>query len=86
MNVELISEDRDLLKLCREVLADISDEIWHVSQVVENSVGQNADLWLWDYCPGLVLSKEVFNHSFKASVPRSTTGSSRVQSPNRCHG
>jgi signal transduction histidine kinase len=65
MNVELISEDRDLLKLCREVLADISNEIWHVSQVAESSVGQNADLWLWDYCPGLVLPKEVFDHSSK---------------------
>ena len=48
MNVELISEDRELQKLCCEVLAEISGEAWCVSPVSGDSVGQNADLWLWD--------------------------------------
>jgi signal transduction histidine kinase len=57
MHVEVISEDRELLKLCREVLADISENTWSVSPVSGDSERQHADLWLWDYVPGQVLPK-----------------------------
>jgi signal transduction histidine kinase len=63
MNVGLISEDRELLKLCREVLADISDKTWRVSPVSGDSDGRGADLWLWDYTPGQVLPQAVSTHS-----------------------
>jgi signal transduction histidine kinase len=59
MNVGLISEDRELLTLCREVLADISDRAWSVSAASGVSDEQIADLWLWDYVPGRVLPKIV---------------------------
>ena len=59
MNVEVISEDRELLKLCREVLADISENTWCVSPVSDDSERQSADLWLWDYVPGQVLPEIV---------------------------
>jgi signal transduction histidine kinase len=57
MNVGLVSEDHELLKLCREVMADISDDAWSVSPASGDSDGQSADLWLWDYLPGQVLPK-----------------------------
>jgi signal transduction histidine kinase len=62
MNLELISEDRDLSKLCREVLTEISGESWSISPVNADSIGQIADLWLWDYSPGLVLPEAVSNY------------------------
>ena len=57
MNVGLVSEDHELLKLCREVIADISDDAWSVSPARGDSDGESADLWLWDYLPGQVLPK-----------------------------
>ena len=63
MNVGLISKDRELLKLCREVLSDISDKTWSVSPASGDSDGQLADLWLWDYAPGQVLPKTAPSHS-----------------------
>jgi signal transduction histidine kinase len=63
MNVDLISEDRELLKLCLEVAADISDETWSVSPVSGDSGGQGTDLWLWDYVPGQALPKTISSHS-----------------------
>ena len=63
MNVGLISEDRELLKLCREVLAEISDNTWSVAPASGNSDGQIADLWLWDYVPGQALPELVSPNS-----------------------
>ena len=54
MNLELISKDRDLLKISREVLADIPGESWSISLVSADSIKPEADLRLWDYFPGLV--------------------------------
>jgi signal transduction histidine kinase len=61
MNVGLVSEDRELLKLCREVLTDISDNAWSVSPTSGDSDGQSADLWLWDYVPGQALPETLFS-------------------------
>ena len=52
MNVGLISEDRELLKLCREVLAAIPDQAWSVTPASADSDCRGADLLLWDYVPG----------------------------------
>jgi len=59
MNLELISEDRDLYKLCREVVAEIPGQSWSVLPVTPDTLGQEADLWLWDYSPGLSISESV---------------------------
>lgn len=65
MNVELISEDRGLFKLCREVLAETSTEPSCVSPVSGNAIGQSADLWMWDYFPGMVLPDSLSSHPFR---------------------
>lgn len=59
MNLELISDDRDLLKLCREVLGDIPGQAWSIALGSPDSISQDADLRLWDYTPGLALPEEV---------------------------
>jgi signal transduction histidine kinase len=63
MNVGLISEDRELLRLCREVLADISDKPWSVYPASGDTDGHIADLWLWDYLPGRALPSTAPEHS-----------------------
>ena len=61
MNLELISEDRDLLKMSREVLAEISGETWCVSLAGADSSTADADLRLWDYFPGMGLPEAVLS-------------------------
>jgi len=63
MNVGLISEDRELLHLCREVLADISDNTWSVAPISGTSDRKIADLLLWDYTPGQALPEIASAHS-----------------------
>jgi signal transduction histidine kinase len=55
MNLDLVSEDRDLFKLCREVLADIPGQSWSIALLDAASITPDADLRLWDYFPGLAL-------------------------------
>jgi signal transduction histidine kinase len=62
MNLELISEDRDLFKLCREVLADMPGDRWSISPANGDSPVNGADLWLWDYSPGLTLPGSISDH------------------------
>jgi signal transduction histidine kinase len=57
MKVGLVSQDRELLKLCREVMADVSSNSWTVSLSKGDPNQENADLWLWDYFPGQGLPK-----------------------------
>ena len=61
MNLELISHDRDLLKLSREVLGDIPGESWCISLVSADAIKPEADLRLWDYSPGLFLPEAAFS-------------------------
>ena len=75
MNVGLISEDRELLHLCREVLADISHNTWSVSPLSGTSDGKIADLLLWDYIPGQTLPEMAPASFFATPVPRPTAGS-----------
>jgi signal transduction histidine kinase len=59
MKLELISEDRDLLKMCREALSEISVEYWSFSSVNAGETTPDADLWLWDYTPGATLPDSI---------------------------
>jgi signal transduction histidine kinase len=55
MNVKLVSEDRDLYKLCRESLAEIPGHNWDVSAIGSQEHDDGSDLWLWDYHPAMAL-------------------------------
>src|ERR1035438_4064118 len=55
MYVKLVSEDRDLYKLCRESLAEIPGHDWEVSAVGSQEHDDGSDLWLWDYHPAMTL-------------------------------
>ena len=57
MYVKLVSEDRDLYKLCRESLDDIPGHAWDISAVDCQEHDDASDLWLWDYHPAMVLSE-----------------------------
>jgi signal transduction histidine kinase len=62
MYVKLVSEDRDLYKLCRESLNDIPGHAWDLSAVPGQDHDDASDLWLWDYQPAMVLP-EFTSHS-----------------------
>ena len=62
MYVKLVSEDRDLYKLCRESLNDIPGHAWDISAVAGQEHDDASDLWLWDYQPAMVLP-EFTSHS-----------------------
>jgi signal transduction histidine kinase len=59
MKLELISEDRDLFKMCREALSEISADDWSVIPVSAATSDPDTDLWLWDYTPGLALPNSI---------------------------
>jgi signal transduction histidine kinase len=65
MNLELISEDRDLYTLCREVLAEMPGDEWSISPVSGKLAAPDSDLWLWDYAPGLELPGSISGHPAK---------------------
>ena len=49
MDVKLVSQDRDLYKLCQEILAEIPGHNWHISTVEpEDASCSSSDLHLWD--------------------------------------
>jgi signal transduction histidine kinase len=52
MDVRLISQDRDLYRLCREILAEIPGHEWTVT-VVDSEKGNNGEsgLYIWDFQP-----------------------------------
>jgi len=62
MYVKLVSEDRDLYKLCRESLNDIPGHAWDISAVAGQEHDDASDLWLWDFQPSMVLP-EFTSHS-----------------------
>ena len=54
IDIRLVSSDLELTKLLREVLAEIHEP--QCSLIVGNSENEpDADLWLWDYEPGIEL-------------------------------
>jgi signal transduction histidine kinase len=62
MYVKLVSEDRDLYKLCRESLAEIPGHNWDISAVGSQASDDGSALWLWDYHPAMALP-EFTTHS-----------------------
>ena len=57
MYVKLVSEDRELYKLCRESLAEIPGHNWDISAVASQTYDDGSALWLWDYHPTMKLPK-----------------------------
>ncbi len=55
MDVTLVSEDRDLYKLCREILAEIPGQQWTISAVAAQEAGTGSNLYLWDFQPQMAL-------------------------------
>jgi signal transduction histidine kinase len=55
MHVKLVTEDRDLYKLCRESLADIPGHNWNICAVASQDDDDGSHLCLWDYHPAMVL-------------------------------
>jgi signal transduction histidine kinase len=51
MDIVLISEDRELGRICREILNEILKEPWTLSHAGADDVIPHADLCLWDYSP-----------------------------------
>jgi signal transduction histidine kinase len=66
MEVKLVSEDRELYRLCQDILAEDPARDWRISAILpqdlyetpiyESSTGDNgADFYLWDYDPRMRL-------------------------------
>src|SRR4030088_1470976 len=56
MNVSLISQDTELGRLCRETLSDLFGKDLNFSVSPAGVDIANADVCIWDYEPGLVVS------------------------------
>ena len=54
MNVTLISRDKELYRLCRDILADVTKQNWDLSVVEPEDAPHNADLYLWDLQPSTI--------------------------------
>jgi signal transduction histidine kinase len=56
MNIKLVSEDGELYKLCREILAESAGEQpWTITAVPANDAWKDADLHIWDFQPNVVI-------------------------------
>jgi signal transduction histidine kinase len=49
MNVTVVSRDRELYQLCRDILGEVSKQNWTISVVEAEGTIREADLYLWDY-------------------------------------
>src|SRR5438105_4244400 len=58
MNIKLVSQDRDLYKLCRDILAEIPGGYWNISVAPEED-GSEAELCLWDFHPEMTLPEHI---------------------------
>lgn len=52
MDVKLISQDRELHKICREVVVGLSHESCSFTAATSGGDDQEADIWIWDFEPG----------------------------------
>jgi signal transduction histidine kinase len=61
MIIELISTDAELYKLCREVVADSQElsAVCALSAVSPDAPWKEADLYIWDFHPNLVIPEHV---------------------------
>ena len=49
MDIKLISQDAELLKICREILGEIASTPWTIVAVPPNEAGSGSDLCIWDF-------------------------------------
>ena len=49
MNVTVVSRDRELYRLCREILAEVTKQTWTISIGEPEAPSGDADLYLWDF-------------------------------------
>ena len=55
MNVQLISQDDDLRKLCQEILSELPRRDWHLFGPTLENRAANTDLYIWDFRPDVEL-------------------------------
>jgi signal transduction histidine kinase len=63
--VSLVSEDWELLRLCREILGEVSRSPWSLNATKSDSVELGSDIILWDYQPGMFLPVQINSHPSK---------------------
>jgi signal transduction histidine kinase len=49
MNVTVVSRDRELFRLCREILGEVTRQKWTISIGEPDGSSADADLYLWDF-------------------------------------
>jgi signal transduction histidine kinase len=49
MEVRLVSDDRDLLKLCREIVTDLPEQQWRFSAATSGGGEAESDVCIWDF-------------------------------------
>ena len=88
MYVKLVSDDRDLYKLCRESLAEIPGHNWEIAAVDSQEDDDGSDLWLWDYQPSMSLPEFTLvnpsKHLFLVNRKDLAGFRSRASVDNRC--
>jgi signal transduction histidine kinase len=63
MDVKLVSRDRDLYKLCCEIMAEIPGQEWTVTVVdSENGKGESS-LYIWDFQPHALLPERLHGNA-----------------------
>jgi signal transduction histidine kinase len=62
MQVQLCSQDRELYRLCREILTELADDNWTVSVTAPEQAGDHSDLILLDYQPDAPLPEFAFSN------------------------
>ena len=64
MKVQLVSEDHDLHKLCRQTMGKMPEQKWQLSMATPEDAG-DADLCLWDYSSDASLPEDLDQGSSK---------------------
>jgi signal transduction histidine kinase len=57
MEITLISRDKDLPRLCRDILTEVARQKWTLSVVEVDDVPLHSDLYLWDLPPTAIPSR-----------------------------
>src|ERR1700727_2583241 len=51
MDVKLVTQDRELLKMCREIVTNLPDQTCNFSTSMSGEGDAQADVFLWDFEP-----------------------------------
>jgi len=65
MDIKLVSQDGELLKACREILAEIGPGSWTVTSVAPNEIDSSAGLCIWDFQPSFPIPLHVLGSPAK---------------------